>query len=156
MTTREDEQRAALRQVHEWAARSAEVLSEAGVPLWGLPARGFRGLKTWATAWPLTGHGLTGLGVTPTGELVRLPRSAAAYDYTEKVLAWVADNGYGGILQGVVPLQPGDVDVDGSNPPGTALVRVAGDGRIRVVATAMALEDALLEATAQLVREQRP
>lgn len=135
------------------AERTAAVLTDAQVPVWGLPARTMFSVKTWATAWPLTGPGMGDLGVTPQGAFVRLPRVPGAVDYNDKVLAWVADNRYGGILQAVQPLAESDVDVDGSAPE--SLLRVTGDGTIRLRQTAMRLDDALLEVTARLVREHR-
>lgn len=135
------------------AERTASVLSDAGVPVWGLPVRSMFSVKTWATAWPLTGPGMGDLGVTPQGAFVRLPRVPGAVDYNDKILTWVADNRYGGILQALEPLGEQDVDVDGSAPE--SLLRVTGDGTIRLRQTAMRLDDALLEVTARLVREHR-
>lgn len=144
---------AAQESLRELAERTASVLAEAGVPVWGLPVRSMFSVKTWATAWPLTGPGMGDLGVTPQGAFVRLPRVPGAVDYNDKVLGWVAENRYGGILQALEQLSDADLDVDGS--ASESLLRVTGDGTIRLRQTAMRLDDALLEVTARLVREHR-
>ncbi|MEI2777238.1 MAG: hypothetical protein V9G19_14950 [Tetrasphaera sp.] len=140
-----------LTQLRAAATRAAETLTEAEVALWGMPRKGLRGVSTWATAWPLTGNGLTGLAVTPQGELVRLVRAAGVVEWPGSVMKWVVDNGYGGILQGLGPIERRDIAPHGAQP-GDALFRVDGTGRLRVSATAMALDDALAECVAQLVR----
>ena len=148
-----DRRAIANEQLADLAERTVSVLSEAQVPVWGLPVRTMFAVKTWATAWPLTGAGLGDLGVTPQGAFVHLPRVPGAVDYNDKVLAWVGENRYGGILQALEPLTDADVDVDGSAPE--SILRLTGDGSLRLRATAMRLDDALLDVTARLVREHR-